>query len=145
MQHVNTTKDGYVICPERGAHCTGHDWKENGDGSRSRCAWAWKHQIVPFERSGGDLETPSGAPVDSGATDEPEGAQIFEPDPVNSPAHYRQYPIEVIEITEQLGFLLGNVIKYVLRADYKGKPLEDLRKAEWYLKREIANRERDTP
>lgn len=65
----------------------------------------------------------------------------LESDPVNNPEHYRQYPIEVIEITERLNFLLGNVVKYVLRADYKGKPLEDLKKAEWYLRREIANRE----
>lgn len=64
-------------------------------------------------------------------------------DPVNSPAHYRWLPngVEVIDITETLGFCLGNVVKYTLRADHKGKPLEDLRKARWYLDREIANRE----
>lgn len=64
-------------------------------------------------------------------------------DPVNSPAHYRWLPngIEVIDITESFGFLLGNVLKYVMRADHKGKPIEDLKKAEFYLRREIANRE----
>lgn len=103
-------------------------------------------QNCPFGVSGVDLGAPDSAPVGSGATEEPEGPQNrVASDPVNSPSHYMQYPIEVIEITERLNFLLGNVIKYVLRADYKGKPLEDLKKAEFYLKREIANRERDTP
>jgi hypothetical protein len=62
-------------------------------------------------------------------------------DPVHSPDHYTWLGgIEVIDITEHLDFCLGNVIKYVLRADHKGKPLEDLRKAAWYLDREIARR-----
>lgn len=63
-------------------------------------------------------------------------------DPVNHPSHYTQYPVEVIEITERLGFLLGNVVKYVLRADYKGEPIQDLEKAEFYLRREISNRKK---
>jgi hypothetical protein len=64
-------------------------------------------------------------------------------DVVNSPAHYTWLKgLEVIDITEQLSFNLGNVIKYTLRADHKGKALEDLRKAKWYLEREILRRER---
>lgn len=55
-------------------------------------------------------------------------------DPVNHPAHYTQYPHEVIELTEQLGFCLGNAVKYILRADYKGHKSEDLKKAVWYLR-----------
>lgn len=62
------------------------------------------------------------------------------PDPVEHPPHYLQYPIEVIEITERLSFCLGNVVKYVLRCDMKGG-IEDLRKAQWYLDREIKRRE----
>lgn len=64
-------------------------------------------------------------------------------DPVNSPSHYRQGPVEVIDIIEgfRLGYRLGNVIKYVLRAEHKGRAVEDLRKARWYLDREIAKRE----
>lgn len=61
-------------------------------------------------------------------------------DQVNHPDHYTQFPVEVIEITERLNFCMGNVVKYVLRADYKGKPIEDLKKARWYLDREIARR-----
>jgi hypothetical protein len=64
-----------------------------------------------------------------------------EPDNVNSPAHYKAGGIETIDFIEakQLGYNLGNVIKYVSRADHKGKKLEDLKKAEWYLAREIKN------
>ena len=64
-------------------------------------------------------------------------------DPVNYPKHYTSHPsgIETIQITEHMNFCLGNVIKYVLRADQKGNRLQDLKKAEWYLKREIAREE----
>lgn len=60
-------------------------------------------------------------------------------DQVNHPRHYTIHPsgIETIEITEHMGFCLGNVIKYVMRAPYKGKHIEDLEKAAWYLNREI--------
>jgi len=65
-------------------------------------------------------------------------------DPVNSPSHYTWLGgIEVIDITEHLGFCLGNVVKYVLRADHKGKPIEDLEKAAWYLNRELQRRKRN--
>lgn len=58
---------------------------------------------------------------------------------VNHPSHYTQYEkLEVIDLTEQMNFNRGNVIKYVARAAFKGSELEDLKKAEWYLKREIA-------
>ena len=62
-------------------------------------------------------------------------------DPVNLPSHYTQLPVECIDITEHFNFTLGNAIKYIWRADHKGKPIEDLRKAVWYLEREIARRE----
>lgn len=58
-------------------------------------------------------------------------------DVVNSPAHYTQFPVEVIELTEHLDFLTGNIVKYVVRAPFKGSQLEDLKKAEWYLARLI--------
>lgn len=64
-------------------------------------------------------------------------------DPVNHPAHYTRGKIEVCDfiLDQQLVYCLGNVVKYVTRADHKGKPLEDLKKAAWYLNREIARRE----
>jgi hypothetical protein len=63
-------------------------------------------------------------------------------DPVNHPTHYTSHPsgVEVIAITEHMNFCLGNAIKYILRADLKGNPIEDLQKAQWYLDREIARR-----
>lgn len=60
-------------------------------------------------------------------------------DVVNHPEHYTRYGIEVIEITEHLNFNRGNTVKYVARAGLKngGNELEDLKKARWYLEREI--------
>jgi len=61
-------------------------------------------------------------------------------DMVNHPPHYTSHPsgIETIQITEHMNFCLGNAIKYILRADLKGKKVEDLEKAVWYISREIA-------
>jgi hypothetical protein len=66
-------------------------------------------------------------------------------DPVNSPAHYTAGGIETIDYIEakELGYNLGNVVKYISRADKKGKRLEDLRKAKWYLVREIELEEKE--
>jgi hypothetical protein len=65
-------------------------------------------------------------------------------DAVDHPNHYNKGKIEAIEIIEDwdLNFNLGNVIKYTLRAPYKGETLQDLKKAQWYLTREIARRSR---
>jgi len=65
-------------------------------------------------------------------------------DVVNHPPHYTQHPsgIECIQITEHMGFNLGNAIKYIWRADLKGNSIEDLKKAVWYINREIAKREK---
>jgi hypothetical protein len=60
-------------------------------------------------------------------------------DPIN-PTHYKSHPsgIEVIEITEHMNFCLGNAIKYILRAGLKSQDAtEDLKKAVWYINREI--------
>ncbi len=65
-------------------------------------------------------------------------------DKVNHPDHYKQHPsgVECITIAEHMNFNLGNVIKYVWRADEKGRDIEDLCKAVWYLEREIQRRSR---
>ena len=52
--------------------------------------------------------------------------------PITAPAHYTVYPVQPIEITRYLGFCLGNAVKYVLRAPYKGG-VDDLQKALQYL------------
>ena len=61
-------------------------------------------------------------------------------DPVNHPAHYKVGGIETIDFIEakQLTYNLGNVIKYITRADHKGNKYEDLCKARWYLNRELS-------
>jgi Protein of unknwon function (DUF3310) len=58
---------------------------------------------------------------------------------IDHPSHYNIGKIEVIDAIEdwQLGFHLGNVVKYVARAQHKGTFLDDLKKARWYLDREI--------
>lgn len=63
-------------------------------------------------------------------------------DNVNKPAHYRSHPsgIECIQITEHMGFNIGNAVKYLWRCDLKADAIEDLEKAEWYIRREIDKR-----
>ena len=66
----------------------------------------------------------------------------MEHDAVNHPKHYTDHPsgIECIQITEHMGFCLGNAIKYIWRADLKNNATEDLKKAIWYIEREISKR-----
>ena len=62
-------------------------------------------------------------------------------DNVNHPSHYTSGQIEVIDFIEDqhLGFHLGNAVKYISRAGRKdpARTVEDLRKAAWYLNRQI--------
>jgi hypothetical protein len=61
-------------------------------------------------------------------------------DPVNHPAHYKVGGIETIDFIEakKLGYNLGNVVKYLTRAEHKGNRKQDLEKAKWYLERELS-------
>ncbi len=68
---------------------------------------------------------------------------------INHPKHYTslgakcsncQHPIECIDVAERFGFRIGNAIKYLWRSDLKNG-IEDLKKAAFYLKREIEKRE----
>ena len=65
-------------------------------------------------------------------------------DLVNNPPHYKHGGIETIDYIEakELNFHLGNAVKYISRANHKGTPIEDLRKAIWYLERELDRRHR---
>ncbi len=62
-------------------------------------------------------------------------------DNVNHPDHYTQWPVEVIYLTERETFLIGNVIKYALRAGVKDGSTygEDMAKARWYARRHVDN------
>lgn len=73
---------------------------------------------------------------------------VFPPadeDPINHPSHYTRGGIETIDVIEAWGlnFHLGNAVKYIARAGFKSptREIEDLKKARWYLDREIARRE----
>ncbi len=70
-------------------------------------------------------------------------------DAIDHPPHYTSNPakcscgktIECIQVVEHMGFSLGCVVKYLWRAGLKGDAIEDLKKAAWYLNREIDRRE----
>lgn len=84
-----------------------------------------------------DEETASMNPF----TDNGNYRPIIEVDQVNHPPHYTQVPgLEAIDVTQHFNFNLGNAIKYIWRCDHKGKPVEDLEKAVWYLTKEIERR-----
>lgn len=93
----------------------------------------------------------AGIPIADGAIDPP-GTHVSVkflpppqmipiPDMVNEPPHYKGGKFECIDVIEDfgLGFHLGNAVKYILRAGKKGDRVEDIRKAIWYLEREINN------
>ena len=72
--------------------------------------------------------------------------KIVTDDPVNNPAHYNHKGVEAIAAIEASmtdeefqGYLKGNCMKYLWRYKYKGKPVEDLKKAQWYLEKLIAS------
>lgn len=73
---------------------------------------------------------------------------IPKPESINHPQHYGgDTTYEAIKVIEawNLGFCLGNTVKYIARAGKKGPSLEDLQKARWYLDREIQNRQTPNP
>jgi hypothetical protein len=51
--------------------------------------------------------------------------------------------VECIDVVEHMGFNVGSAVKYLWRADEKGAPLVDLKKARWYIDREITRREKN--
>ena len=69
-------------------------------------------------------------------------AKLHTEDVVNHPPHYKVGGIETIDFIEakKLNYNLGNVIKYITRADHKGSRNEDLKKALWYLNRELGGK-----
>lgn len=73
----------------------------------------------------------------------PVGTECMLNDPVNRPKHYTQHPsgVECIQITEHMGFNLGNAVKYLWRCDLKWDTIEDMKKAIWYIEREIKRRQ----
>lgn len=104
-------------------------------GDDRRWSTATGEQLPPYRHPAKlDLVHEYGVPDDVGV----------EHDPVNHPRHYTGHPsgVECIEITEHMNFCRGNAVKYIWRAGDKGDEIEDLKKARWYLDREIARLEK---
>ena len=101
-------------------------------------------QAIIANAESGNLEKPMTAKPVSNINKKRTKEKLFS-DVVNSPAHYTYGGIETIDFIEakQLSYHCGNVIKYVSRAGKKGERLEDLRKAQWYLNREIERLEKE--
>jgi hypothetical protein len=115
---------------------------------------AWKHNVNKKGVDAPALKTKKKAvkkednPLDWKWVNLPAEAEVPQtdekPDPVNSPPHYTAGGIETIDFIEakDFNYRLGNVVKYLSRAGKKvdGDPIADLKKARWYLDREIAMR-----
>lgn len=91
------------------------------------------------------MQTAAVVTTNKPATQESNSPRIVEAhypvaDNVNHPAHYKVGGIETIDFIEakELGYNLGNVVKYITRAGHKADLREDLLKARWYLNREIS-------
>jgi hypothetical protein len=85
-------------------------------------------------------------PLGDKASPRPELGQHVANDPVNHPKHYTFGKYEVFDVLMdwfEKSPLLWQVGKYIARANHKGNPIEDLKKARWYLDKEIARREAD--
>ena len=95
--------------------------------------WPWDKDLgKPY----GDINGQQGTSIANPPEEEVNDLARYK-DTIN-PVHYRAHPsgVECIQITEHMGFCLGNAIKYIWRADMKGGR-EDLEKAIWYLQREL--------
>jgi hypothetical protein len=87
-----------------------------------------------------DCKTPPAEPHKPGCFLAPSWDSVKPHDPVNHPKHYTEHPsgVECIQVTEHMNFCLGNAVKYIWRAGLKSdSPIEDLKKARWYLDREL--------
>lgn len=96
----------------------------------------WRHDIATSLRDHEIVEY--SIPVTEAEPTKPQA------DMVNHPPHYTSHPsgIECIEITQHMGFNLGNALKYIWRCDLKKDAIEDLEKAQWYIRQEIMKREK---
>ena len=110
---------------------------EDGSGDCKKC---WSKEYIPAEypvNLGDDLSISQDVEIFKRAYEK----YLKDEDPVNSPSHYNDGKIEVIDYIEdkKLGFCLGNAIKYISRAGKKDpeKEVEDLNKAIWYINRRI--------
>jgi hypothetical protein len=110
---------------------------------KHRGKWALKVRMQATPRDEAAMKLLTVMSSDKPATQESNSPRIVEThhtDNVNHPAHYKVGGVETIDFIEAKGlnYNLGNVVKYITRAEHKGNLREDLLKARWYLEREIA-------
>ena len=88
----------------------------------------------PFGAPGGNVHPANIPSPQARPDDNPPVAE----DAIN-PSHYRKHPsgIECIEVTRHMNFNVGNAVKYLWRYMDKGDPIENLKKAQWYIDDEI--------
>lgn len=115
--------------------------KEGNPRCQSMCGACYDEQCVSVHPHIGTLHR-SGALVWDANGDIVRS--LSQPDVVNHPSHYKSGGLESIDVIEafELNFHLGNAAKYIHRAGRKGDAVEDLKKARWYIDREIARREK---
>lgn len=151
------TGDGLVVsCQLVAAHKGHHEAMENGSNYRwpglmprhdTKCpsVFGTPNWLAPCQKMAFHEGPHKGATDDLSFAHE--WANDAEPKPaadmVNYPPHYTEHPsgVECITITEHMNYCLGNALKYLWRVDAKGSAVEDLRKAVWFINREIARRE----
>lgn len=126
----------------------GHSWTDNL-GTENRPARDGKAESWMWGRRPMDATALAVIDASQGLTQEQwdnqvNGGQSSVEDVVNHPSHYKlANGFEVIDLTEMLDFCRGNAVKYLARAGEKDDELQDLKKAEWYVKRAILKLERE--
>lgn len=120
-EHDSSIDEPCVSCSKSTNHFEPKEHSSNCTISVKECDKAFKNEDYGYEEISND-----------------------EIDMINHPQHYSAHGIEPIDYIEShnFNFNLGNVIKYVSRAPFKGTEAEDLKKAKWYLEREIEKNDR---
>lgn len=127
------------------------EWTAVNDAGRLSCVFGSEKTVREWLRAGIYVPIRDTKPVEPEFEDGPGFAGFAERnatpthDAVAHPKHYTAHPsgVECIQITEHMGFNLGNAVKYLWRCDLKQDAIEDLKKARWYIDREIEKRERE--
>lgn len=139
---VSPSRGGSYGASPRTYHRNGDDaWAENVAKGRSTPQECRSLGQQAGELGAMESESASGsASTRSGSVGKRDNSPL--PFDAVNPRHYRQHKsgIECIQITEHMGFNLGNAVKYIWRADLKNDAIEDLRKAKWYIDRELMRR-----
>ena len=131
------------VVNERGVYCDEHEpttpkrceWTDQGARCGATAEYGGRHCAGHAEMNL-LLRARRATPLSTAVPARPE------PNTVDHPAHYNHGTIEAIAVIEDwsLNFNMGNALKYLARADHKGTPEADLKKAIWYLQRELDRR-----